>query len=450
MVSLFNSTAKRTMSTILGRKSMIAVCQMTSDNNLEDNFKTCRSMILRAKEQNCKMIFFPECFDFIGRTKEEQISLSMSDESPFIQKFRNEAIENNIWLSLGGLHHKEDESMPWNTHLIIDNEGKTRVKYHKLHLFDLEIPGKVKLLESEFSKAGVKMVPPVETPIGNLGLSICYDLRFAELGIWNRKKGAQILSYPSAFTLNTGLAHWEALLRARAIETQCYVVAAAQTGKHNDKRMSYGHAMVVDPWGAVVAQCSERIGMCFAEVDLEYVDELRKMQPVFDHRRKDLYTLHVNEIDEESSTLMFSTFPIAPECIFFRSAHSFAFVNLKPIVEGHILVSPKKAHKNLTDLSDEETADLYITAKKVQKMLQKVYGNDSTTVCVQDGTEAGQTVQHVHVHVVPRRKGDFEPSQNDFYEKLLSHDKEPERAARSLEEMSVEANTFRLKMKEVL
>ncbi|KAK6052185.1 hypothetical protein COOONC_10309 [Cooperia oncophora] len=152
-------------------------------------------------------------------------------------------------------------------------------------------------MESEFSKGGDRMVPPVDTPVGRLGLSICYDLRFPELALYNRYKGAEILSYPSSFTLNTGLAHWEPLLRSRAIETQCYVVAAAQTGKHNEKRSSYGHSMVIDPWGAVIAQCSERIDMCFAEIDLSYVDELRKMQPVFAHRRSDLYSLHVNEED---------------------------------------------------------------------------------------------------------------------------------------------------------
>ncbi|KAK6014290.1 hydrolase, carbon-nitrogen family [Ostertagia ostertagi] len=103
-------------------------------------------------------------------------------------------------------------SMPWNSHVIIDDEGETRALYNKLHLFDLEIPGKVRLMESEFSKSGTKMVPPVDTPIGRLGLSICYDLRFPELALWNRYKGAEILSYPSSFTLNTGLAHWEPLL----------------------------------------------------------------------------------------------------------------------------------------------------------------------------------------------------------------------------------------------
>ncbi|KHJ82897.1 hydrolase, carbon-nitrogen family [Oesophagostomum dentatum] len=219
-------------------------------------------MVKRASDRQCKMVFFPECFDFVGRTRDENISLASEDNGPVMERFRSLAREFGLWISLGGLHHKDpsDPPLPWNSHVVIDAEGKTKALYKKLHLFDLEIPGKVRLMESEFSKGGTQMVKPVDTPVGRLGLSICYDLRFPELSLWNRYKGAEILSFPSAFTVNTGYAHWEALLRARAIETQCYVVAAAQTGKHNEKRSSYGHSMVIDPWGAIIAQCSERVG----------------------------------------------------------------------------------------------------------------------------------------------------------------------------------------------
>ncbi|VDM62602.1 unnamed protein product [Angiostrongylus costaricensis] len=344
---MLKTAFQRTMSGTCHRgRSLIAVCQLTSDHDIERNVDICKDMVERASFRNCKMIFFPECFDFVGRSKEENITLASEEQGPVMEL-------NRIEVSL------------------IDNNGKTRALYNKLHLFDLEIPGKVRLMESEFSKKGTKVVLPVETPVGRLGLSICYDLRFAELALWNRQRGADILSYPSAFTLNTGLAHWEPLLRTRAIESQCYVVAAAQTGKHNEKRLSYGHSMVVDPWGAVIAQCSERVDMCFADVDLSYVDELRSMQPVFAHRRADLYTLHVNEFDAETP-LKFGEFPISNDTIFYRSAHSFAFVNLKPVLNGHVLVSPKRVCYRLTDLSDAETADLFIVSKKVQKMLEKV------------------------------------------------------------------------------
>ncbi|KHJ84537.1 histidine triad domain protein [Oesophagostomum dentatum] len=269
------------------------------------------------------------------------------------------------------------------------------------------------------------MVKPVDTPVGRLGLSICYDLRFPELSLWNRQKGAEILSFPSAFTVNTGYAHWEALLRARAIETQCYVVAAAQTGKHNEKRSSYGHSMVIDPWGAIVAQCSERVDMCFAEIDTSYVAELRKMQPVFAHRRSDLYSLHINEIDNDISPMKFSDHPIAAESIFYRSGLSFAFVNLKPVVNGHVLICPKRICHHLTELTDAETADLFIVAKKVQRMLEK----------------------HVHVHVLARRKGDFGGQPDDLYKNLSTHDKDPQVKPRTQDEMSAEAALYREAMK---
>ncbi|CAB3403560.1 unnamed protein product [Caenorhabditis bovis] len=424
-------------------RHFIAVCQMTSDNDLEQNFEAARSMIERAGEKKCEMVFLPECFDFIGRNKNEQVDLAMSVDGDYMRRYRELAKKHNLWLSLGGLHHKDDAdpAHPWNSHVVIDSQGNTRAIYDKLHLFDLEIPGKVRLMESEFSKAGAEMVEPIETPIGKMGLSICYDVRFAELSIWNRKKGAQILTFPAAFTLTTGLAHWETLLRARAIENQCYVIAAAQTGKHNEKRLSYGHAMVVDPWGAVVAQCSERVDMCFAEIDLSYVDELRTMQPVYSHRRNDLYSIHVNEIDESEIDMNFSKFAIKREQIFAKSRHSFAFVNLKPVTDGHVLVSTKRVVEKLTELNDEETADLFILAKKIQKMIEKFHGVESTTICVQDGKEAGQTVPHVHVHILPRRKGDF--GDNEIYYELANHDKNEARKPRTIDEMAQEAARYR-------
>ncbi len=177
-------------------------------------------------------------------TKDQQVIdlhfRAVKERGELIGRYRQLAQETGMWLSLGGFHHQPDSpskkhldeiiSMPFNTHLVLDDKGETVASYQKLHLFDVDIPGKVRLMESEFSVAGRKLVPPVATPIGAVGLSICYDVRFPELALWNRYQGAEVLTYPSAFTVPTGLAHWEALLRARAIETQCYVVAAAQTG----------------------------------------------------------------------------------------------------------------------------------------------------------------------------------------------------------------------------
>lgn len=422
---------------------------MTCGHERDENFKVASKMMLRAKERNAKMVFFPECFDFIGRNKEENQSLAFGEDGDFINQFRKAAKDFGLWLSLGGFHHKDPKGvhMPYNTHLIIDDEGKTRALYQKLHLFDVDIPGKVRLMESEFSHAGDKLVRPVQTPIGSVGLGICYDLRFAELALWNRKCGADILTYPSAFTVNTGLAHWESLLRARAIETQCYVVAAAQTGKHNDKRSSYGHSMVIDPWGAVVAQCSETVDMCFAEISLGYLEEVRKTQPVLDHRRCDLYSLIANEKLEiaDNETFYFGDFKISPKVIFYKSAYSFAFVNILPVLPGHVLISPLRKATRLTDLTDCETADLFIVAKRIQTVLESHYQTSSSTVSVQDGPDAGQTVKHVHVHVLPRKKTDFGGEPDKIYRELAGHDK-PEnnvKRRRDEEDMAKEAAIYR-------
>uniref|UniRef100_A0A674GPX6 Nitrilase 1 n=1 Tax=Taeniopygia guttata TaxID=59729 RepID=A0A674GPX6_TAEGU len=167
--------------------------------------------------------------------------------------------------------------------------GALVAAYRKLHLFDAALPGAPALSESSFTNPGRELLPPIDTPVGKLGLAVCYDLRFPELAQALRGAGAQILTYPSAFTVTTGAAHWEVLLRARAIECQCYVVAAAQSGRHNASRASFGHSLVADPWGTVVAQCHEGPGLCLAHIDLTYLEQVRRDLPVHGHRRGDIY-----------------------------------------------------------------------------------------------------------------------------------------------------------------
>ncbi|KAF9364827.1 Nitrilase [Mortierella sp. NVP85] len=146
-------------------------------------------------------------------------------------------------------------------------------------------------MESQSTVAGERIVPPVTTPVGKVGLGICYDLRFPELALELRRQGAEILTFPSAFTIKTGEAHWEVLLRSRAIETQTYVVAAAQVGKHSEKRSSYGHAMIVDPWGRIVAECDgQEEGVAVASMDFEALERIRLEMPVMNHRRYDTYS----------------------------------------------------------------------------------------------------------------------------------------------------------------
>jgi len=395
-----------------------------------------------------------------------------------INQYRDLAQTLKVSLSLGGFHEaiKNDtgtvsriKNTHWDntrtrlTHLIIDgDDGTIRAKYSKCHLFDVEIPERnLKLKESDYVIPGSDICKPVSTKIGRIGLGICYDLRFPELSVAMARNGtsidhaADILTYPSAFTIPTGSAHWEVLLRARAIENQCYVIAAAQTGVHNKKRSSYGHSMIVDPWGSVIAQCSEGESVSSAYIDLEYLEKVRKNMPVWSHRRNDIYGLVLEndiqvpklEIDGYQNNLAsedqkFGSFCIPKEEIVMVSRHSYATVNLKPVVPFHLLVIPKKDHQKLCNLSCDETADLFNLVKRVQKLVEQFRGVSSSTIALQDGEDAGQTVKHVHVHVLPRQKNDFE-NNDDIYNELAKHDKEPGRKARTHEEMVKEAQLLR-------
>ncbi|XP_071502420.1 nitrilase and fragile histidine triad fusion protein NitFhit-like [Diadema antillarum] len=273
------------------QSAVIAVCQMTATEDKEGNIAVCRKLVEQASNLGAKMVFLPECSDYVQKSPEESVRSAEPDTGQSMAAFKEIAKENHLWLSLGGLHEKnpEDDSKLLNTHYIVDDNGEVAAKYSKTHLFSLNIKNQVQLQESQFVKSGTKIVPPVQTPVGKIGMGICYDIRFPEFSLTLAKQGAEILTYPSAFTVPTGMAHWEPLLRCRAIETQCYVVAAAQTGKHNDWRASYGHAMIVDPWGAIVAQCSEGESVAVAAIDLAYLQRVRTSMPIWDHRRTDLY-----------------------------------------------------------------------------------------------------------------------------------------------------------------
>lgn len=268
-----------------------AICQVTATADKDVNFSACKQLVEKAKDQGASMVFLPEGFDYIGSSREETLSLSESLRGNTISQYIQLARKLELWLSLGGFHERghewETDRRIFNSHIIINDKGDIISVYRKSHLFDVELPEKgVSLRESSFTIPGPSLVSPVQTPIGKVGLGICYDLRFPELSLSLQRHGADILTYPSAFTVATGAAHWEVLLRARAIETQCFVLAAAQVGRHHEKRSSYGHALAVDPWGEVLGDCGgESTGMVLVEVDLEKVRKTRRNMPVGQHRR---------------------------------------------------------------------------------------------------------------------------------------------------------------------
>lgn len=430
-----------------------AVCQMTVTSDVKANLEQATGLVETAANKGAAMVFLPECFDFIGENSKQTNDLSQSIQGETISYFKNLAIDNKVYLSLGGFHNKktDTDAKISNTHVIIGSDGALVGDYSKMHLFDVDIPGKVRLKESDYVDPGQIIAPPVDTPVGKVGLGICYDMRFPELSLSLVKMGAQVLTYPSAFTVPTGMAHWEALLRARAIETQTYVIAAAQTGQHNKKRSSYGHAMIVDPWGAVVAQCREGVNVALAEIDLGYVEKVRENMPVMDQRRPDLYgsvggnchapALSDHPLPGDDALFDFGPVSVPGPCVFYRSGMSLAFVNKKPVVEGHVLVIPVRKVPRLKDMRPEEVADLFMVVQKVAKFVEEYHGSTSTTVSIQDGPEAGQSIPHVHVHILPRRKGDF-GNNDDVYKELETHDK-GEVKWREVEEMVKEAQEYR-------
>ncbi|OQV23990.1 Nitrilase and fragile histidine triad fusion protein NitFhit [Hypsibius exemplaris] len=427
---------------------LVAVVQFTATSDKVKNLAMCSGLIRKAKQRGALMAFLPEGFDFLGENAAQSLKQSETLSGPIITAYRALAKELRIWLSLGGFHllEKEHDKKSHNAHLIIDAEGTVVATYRKAHLCMLRIPGKVDLDERQTSIAGRSILPPVQTPVGKAGLMCCYDLRFPEIASLLTRQGAEILAYPAAFTLQTGIAHWEPLLKARAIENQCYVIAAAQCGRHNEKRISYGHAMIVDPWGSVVAQCQDGPSIALAEINLHRLHDIRVNQPVMSHRRHDLYRLALGPLqllEPSREVYDFGEYPIQKGSVFFETTFCIAFVNLKPFLPGHILVVPKRRVERFVDLIYEEIADLFHVVQVVQKMLEKKYFATATNISIQDGYDAGQTVRHLHVHVIPRKPSDFEGGHDQLYEELESHEKGKNRRARTQDEMSAEALEYR-------
>ncbi|NXE71629.1 NIT1 amidase, partial [Calcarius ornatus] len=269
---------------------LVAVAQVTSTGDKEHNWRQCSALVRRAAAAGARAVFLPEGFDFIGDSPQHSLQLAEPLHGDTVGRYRQLARECDVWLSLGGFHERgqdwDSTGRIYNCHLLLDNS----VSPMSPPVPSWGWPCAMTCVSRSWPRVspGVPNVPNVLSP-PQLGLAVCYDLRFPELAQALRGAGAQILTFPSAFTVPTGAAHWEVLLRARAIECQCYVVAAAQTGRHNAARASFGHSLVADPWGAVVAQCHEGPGLCLAHIDLPYLEQVRRELPVHGHRRGDIY-----------------------------------------------------------------------------------------------------------------------------------------------------------------
>jgi len=274
---------------------VIAAVQMTSGEDVEANLERARELVREAATAGALIVGLPENFAYLGGRQDHRLNIAEElppvdadqhrDLGPILGAMRALALKAGVWLLLGGFPEKSSSSNRIrNTSVLLNPEGTISAIYRKLHLFDVDVPGGKRFRESETVEAGDDVVV-APTPWGGLGLSICYDLRFPELYRAHAAKGARIVAVPSAFTLETGKDHWHVLLRARAIENQVYVMAPAQIGAHGPTRRSYGHALVVDPWGVIVAECADQEGFALARLDFAHQDRLRAALPVLTHRR---------------------------------------------------------------------------------------------------------------------------------------------------------------------
>lgn len=265
---------------------LAAVVQMTSTADVEANLSTAEELVEKAAERGATFVALPENFAFL-RSEGQPIPEPQATDGPWVSRMAELARGFELTLLLGSIPEEvKGEKRIRNTSVLLGPDGATLALYRKIHLFDIDLPGMEHLKESKAVQPGTEVVV-AESPVGPLGLSVCYDLRFPELYRELTRRGARALCVPSAFTERTGKAHWEVLLRARAIENLAFVVAPAQAGHHGGGRSSHGHAMIVDPWGVVVAQAQGGPGVAVAELDFDRQDRLRRELPALSHRRLD-------------------------------------------------------------------------------------------------------------------------------------------------------------------
>ncbi|MEM7224167.1 MAG: carbon-nitrogen hydrolase family protein [Pseudomonadota bacterium] len=262
-----------------------ACIQITSGPDPEANLKTLDALIRQAAADGAALVLTPETSDLMAHNRREALATARPEaDHGGVERLAALAAKLGIWLSAGSLVVKVTEERLANRSFLFDPAGRIAARYDKIHMFDVEIPDGTSYRESRSYRPGDRLVL-ADLPWGRLGLTICYDLRFPQLYRALAQAGADFLIVPSAFTRYTGRAHWETLLRARAIETGCFVFAAAQCGDHEAGRKTYGHSLIVDPWGQVLADGGDAVGAVSATIDPSAVARARRMIPALAHGR---------------------------------------------------------------------------------------------------------------------------------------------------------------------
>jgi len=264
----------------------VALFQATSGIDPAANARSLTGAIEQASAGGAEMLFTPEMTGLLDRDSSRAAKvLRVQDEDEVLAAATEAAARHRIWVHIGSLAVLVGDGKVANRSFVIDREGNVRGTYDKLHLFDVDLPTGESWRESNTYSPGAGVTLLNGTPVGKFGLTICYDLRFPGLFARLAESDADVIAVPAAFTVPTGKAHWHVLLRARAIEAGLFVIAAAQVGHHEDGRNTYGHSLVVDPWGEVLLDMGDERGVGFAEIDLKRISEVRSRIPALNHRR---------------------------------------------------------------------------------------------------------------------------------------------------------------------
>jgi deaminated glutathione amidase len=267
----------------------VAVLQVNSRENKAENIKVALELLDRAAGAGADLAVLPEYVDFLG-PKELALQVAESVPGPTSEAIAARARQHGMWVLGGSIRERSDDpGHSYNTSVLFDRGGSLAAKYRKIHLYDVEISGSVSTQESAIISPGSELVT-ADIEGHTAGLSVCYDLRFPELYRGLAVRGAEILFVPAAFMLYTGKDHWEILLRARAIENQCFVIAADQFGKHQPNMTCYGRSMIIDPWGTILATAADGVGMAVADLDFDRLRRIRSELPSLANRRPEAYT----------------------------------------------------------------------------------------------------------------------------------------------------------------
>ncbi|MHB1949251.1 MAG: carbon-nitrogen hydrolase family protein [Gammaproteobacteria bacterium] len=269
--------------------SRIACIQMTSTEDVSRNLLSAQELIRNAVDQGAKLLVLPENFALMGLDQTDKVKHREEFNNGPIQEFlRKQAQTHDVWI-VGGtipIAVPEETNRVFASSLVYNSQGECVARYDKIHLFDVQLRATNETyLESRTVMPGDRIVV-VDTPFGKLGLAVCYDVRFPEMFRLMLKQNVELIALPSAFTYTTGAAHWEVLARARAIENLSFVLAACQTGAHTNTRKTYGHSMIVNPWGEVQVCLPEGEGVVVSEINLEFLQRIRQDFPALDHRKK--------------------------------------------------------------------------------------------------------------------------------------------------------------------